>query len=266
MKRLVTGIALTAAAVYLIFLAPHLVFVAAALCMGLLCYFELSGLVTKYDVRRPGIFGILFGLLIFFRPEYLLLGAALLSVISLSASLRSDTLRDILPQVACTFFGAFYTFAPWRFAVALRSESVHLLFFALALNWLGDTAAYYVGRRFGRHKLAPIVSPKKSWEGAVASVGVSTVFGLFYLRTVMPQIPWREVVEMAILGNIAGQFGDLAESAIKRGGGVKDSGNMLPGHGGMLDRVDSSLFALPVVYGIYLLNILVLQLKPANYY
>src|SRR5581483_1326584 len=99
----------------------------------------------------------------------------------------------------------------------------------------------------------PVVSPKKSWEGAAASVAGSVVFGLLYLGHFMPRLSWWEITGMALLGNVAGQFGDLAESAIKRGAGVKDSGNLLPGHGGMLDRVDSSLFALPVVYALYLL-------------
>jgi len=130
-----------------------------------------------------------------------------------------------------------------------------LLFFALALNWAGDTTAYYIGRQFGRHKLAPVVSPKKSWEGAFASVAGSVIFGLLYLGHFLPLLPWWEIVIIAILGNIAGQFGDLAESAMKRGAGVKDSSNILPGHGGMLDRVDSSLFALPIVYIIYLVAI-----------
>ncbi len=82
--------------------------------------------------------------------------------------------------MASAFLGAFYTFAPWRFAIDLRSISVHLLFFALALNWVGDSAAYYVGRRFGKHKLAPVVSPGKSWEGAIASVVGAVLFGVFY--------------------------------------------------------------------------------------
>lgn len=258
MKRLFTAVALIALAVYLIFWAPQPVFVAAAVCMGLLCYHEFSGLVARYGIERPGAFGILAGLLIVFWPDYTLVGVALLLVIALALSLRRDNPREILPQVASSFFGAFYTFAPWRFAVNLRGrhrETVHLLFFALALNWIGDSAAYYFGKQFGRHKLAPVVSPKKSWEGAIASVVASVVFGILYLGRFMPQIPWWDVAVMAIIGNVAGQFGDLAESAIKRGAEVKDSGGMLPGHGGMLDRVDSSLFALPVVYGLYLVSL-----------
>jgi phosphatidate cytidylyltransferase len=125
------------------------------------------------------------------------------------------------------------------------------LFFALAMNWIGDSAAYYVGRKLGRHRLAPIVSPKKSWEGAIASVLASLLFGLLYLPHLLPELRIWQIVLMAVLGNIAGQIGDLSESAMKRGAGLKDSGTLLPGHGGMLDRVDSSLFSLPVVSAIY---------------
>jgi phosphatidate cytidylyltransferase len=256
MRRLLTALALIAVAIYLVFFAPHPVFMAAALCMGLLCYREFSGLVARYGIQKPGIFGIVAGVLLLFQPQYTLLGVVVLLVIALAISLTRDDLRAILPQLACAFFGAFYTFAPWRFAADLRGpdrSGVHLLFFALALNWIGDSAAYYVGRRFGRHKLAPVVSPNKSWEGAVASVVASVVFGILYLGKLIPQIPLWEVSTMAVVGNIAGQFGDLAESAIKRGADKKDSGSMLPGHGGMLDRVDSTLFALPVVYGIYVI-------------
>ena len=256
MQRLATAAALIAGAVYLIYLAPSWAFMGAALLVSLMCYSEYSGLVGAHGIPRPGIFGVLAGLLILFRPQDMLLGLALLTVLALILALRRDELRKILPQIACAFFGALYTFVPWRFAVNVRQISVHLLFFALALNWIGDTAAYYIGRAFGRHKLAPVVSPKKSWEGAIASVVASILFGVLYLGRFVPALPWWQVTVMAIFGNIAGQFGDLAESAIKRGAGVKDSGTMLPGHGGMLDRTDSSMFALPAVYGMYLLAVL----------
>lgn len=265
MKRLVTGIALVALAIYLIFFAPRVVFFAAALCMGILCYVEFSGLVTKHNIPRPGIFGIAGGLLILFWPEYLLLGFAILVVISLAVSLRSDNLSSILPHVGATLLAAFYAFAPWRFAIELRTQSVHLLFFALALNWIGDTAAYYVGRTFGRRRIAPIVSPKKSWEGALASVAASVIFGLVYIGRVLPGISWWVIIAIAISGNVAGQLGDLAESAVKRGAGAKDSGRLLPGHGGMLDRVDSSLFTLPVVYAIYFFSLLISHYRAPTY-
>ncbi len=116
------------------------------------------------------------------------------------------------------------------------------------LNWVGDIGAYYVGRPFGKHKLAPRVSPKKSWEGSTASVVTSVLVGTLYLQRFIPGVPLWHAIALTIAANIAGQFGDLAESAMKRGAGVKDSGAILPGHGGFLDRVDSTLFALPVVY------------------
>ena len=120
--------------------------------------------------------------------------------------------------------------------------------FALALSWVGDSAAFYVGRTLGKHRLAPRVSPKKSWEGSAASVAASMLFGWLFLRWTLPQVPAWHAIPLAAAGNVAGQVGDLVESAIKRGAGVKDSGTILPGHGGFLDRVDSTLFALPVVW------------------
>ena len=257
MQRLITAIGLIAVAVYLIGWAPQSVFIAASLLISFLCYWEFAELVKRHSIPKPGIFGFLAGVFILFWPETPLHGISLLVVISILTvaafitSLRYLNLRDVLPQVACAFLGAFYTFAPWRFAGDLRHQSIHLLFFALALNWAGDSTAYYVGRAFGKHKLAPIVSPKKSWEGAIGSVVGSVIFGLLYLGHFMPVVTWWNVVLIAVVANIAGQFGDLAESAMKRGADVKDSGNLLPGHGGILDRVDSSLFALPVVYLLY---------------
>src|SRR5205085_1344337 len=128
------------------------------------------------------------------------------------------------------------------------------LMYGLMLNWVGDSGAYFVGKRFGKHKLAPRVSPKKSWEGAIASMITSVVVAGLYVLQFIPTVPVVHAIALTAVANIAGQFGDLAESALKRGAQVKDSGTILPGHGGFLDRVDSSLFALPVIYG-YLLMI-----------
>jgi phosphatidate cytidylyltransferase len=137
-----------------------------------------------------------------------------------------------------------------RCAIDLRGISQYWLFFALSLNWVGDIAALYIGRMIGRHKLAPLVSPGKSWEGAAASMIASVAYGALYFPRLLPSVPLLEALGLAALANIAGQLGDLCESALKRGAGVKDSGTLLPGHGGWLDRVDSTLFALPVVYFI----------------
>jgi len=131
--------------------------------------------------------------------------------------------------------------------------------------WVGDTAALYIGRAFGKRKLAPRLSPGKTWAGSIASIAGSivaagiviaiadtlTAHGNTILHISEPL--WQSLLLAAIL-NIAAQLGDLLESAIKRGAGVKDSGTMLPGHGGILDRIDALLLAAPVLWYILLLK------------
>ncbi len=155
------------------------------------------------------------------------------------------------PRSPLLSWACFYTFVPGASPLicapsAFTCSSSH----SPSTGW-AIRAAYYVGRAIGKHKLAPSVSPGKSREGAIASVIGAIIFGLLYLGHFVPQIPLWQVALMAAIANVAGQFGDLAESAMKRGAGMKDSGTLLPGHGGFLDRLDSSLFALPVVYVLY---------------
>lgn len=251
MKRLLTALALIIFAVYLVFLAPSSVFIGAALVVGALCYWEFSTVIAAQGIDRPGIIGVLIGSVIVFWPRQVFWAAMLFLALELTLLLRKPNLREIVPEAGSVVLGAFYAFVPWRLAVDLRQESIHLLFFALALNWVGDSAAFYFGRRFGKHKLAPTISPGKSWEGAAASVVASTLFGLLYLGNMLSSLPLSLVAVMAFGGNVAGQLGDLVESSIKRGAGIKDSGNLLPGHGGVLDRLDSSMFAVPIVYFLY---------------
>lgn len=252
MSRVATALALIVVALYLVFWAGPYVFLGAAALMSILCFREYSELVARHGIKAPLVPGLAAGIVVLFWPQYLLVGLTLIVICALTYALRFDELRDVLPNVASALLAAFYTFAPWHFAIELRKMSVHLLFFALALNWAGDSVAYYVGRSIGRHRLAPVVSPKKSWEGAAASVLGSVLLSLLYLGYFLPGITLWKVGVIAALSNVAGQCGDLAESAMKRGAGVKDSGTLLPGHGGMLDRVDSSLFALPVAYVLLL--------------
>jgi phosphatidate cytidylyltransferase len=128
----------------------------------------------------------------------------------------------------------------------LQQHDPWVLFLLLAIVWLGDTAAYYFGSAWGRHKLAPAVSPNKSWEGAAAGFAVS-------MLSVVAWGLWREgrvaadLLAIGALTALASQVGDLVESLLKRGAGVKDSGGLLPGHGGVLDRMDAMLFAAPVM-------------------
>lgn len=121
-----------------------------------------------------------------------------------------------------------------------------LLLFALVLVWMGDTLAYFIGKNFGRWHMAPELSPHKTWEGAAANCFGSVIVGAAFAGPLNIS-PWH-CMAMAALANLAGQIGDLLESACKRSAGAKDSGTLLPGHGGMLDRIDALILAAPVVW------------------
>lgn len=118
----------------------------------------------------------------------------------------------------------------------------------LGALWVGDSAAYAVGRRWGRRLLAPSVSPRKTWEGALACFAATALTFWGLAQWWIPRFPSMEALALGMLLGIVGQVGDLAESQLKRDAGVKDSSALLPGHGGMLDRVDSLLFAAPCLY------------------
>ncbi len=250
MKRVITAAVLAPVVAVVVLWGPFLLFVAALAVIALLCFHEYSGLVARYGIDRPGPSAYAAGLVLLLVPKDSILAVTLLALLALALAVRSEPLSGSLPRAAAFLLGIVYIFGAWRSAIELRALSPSLLFFGLALNWAGDIAAYYVGRAIGRHKLAPRISPNKSWEGAIASVIASVVFGLFYLRALAPAMAPAAIVAVSLAGNLAGQMGDLAESLLKRGAGVKDSGTLLPGHGGWLDRTDSSLFSLPVVYAL----------------
>lgn len=250
MKRIATALVLIPLMVYVTLWAHQWVFLAVLLSVALLCFREFSDIITKHGFDRPGPIGYAAGVAVVLVRNHELLLVTVLAVLAMTLALRAKELVRALPGAAAFLLGIVYVFGCWRFAATLRAVNPHWLLFTLALTWIGDTGAYYVGSAIGRHKLAPRLSPGKSWEGTVASVVVSALFGFVYLGAFLPEVApaWR--IGLAVAGNIAGQVGDLAESAIKRGAGIKDSGTLLPGHGGWLDRVDSTLFALPVVYGL----------------
>ncbi len=162
--------------------------------------------------------------------------------------------------IAVTLFGALYTGGLLAFAVWLRAIGdagtgpwgAGILFLPVSVIWLADTAAYFTGRAVGRHRLAPTISPAKTWEGAVAGTAVAIGGALLYVELTRSLVDWTmSTVELAGFGfgvAIAGQAGDLVESKFKRDCGVKDSSGLLPGHGGILDRLDSLLFVFPVAY------------------
>lgn len=160
--------------------------------------------------------------------------------------LSRTPVEQSLAAVGALAFAGPYFAVPIAALYRLQQHDPWVLFLLLAIVWLGDTAAYYVGITWGRHRLAPVVSPKKSWEGAIAGALVSmastVAWGLWRLGAVP-----ADLLAIGALTTLASQLGDLVESMFKRGAHVKDSGDLLPGHGGLYDRMDSMLFAAPVM-------------------
>lgn len=248
MKRLVTALVLIPLVGWVVLRAEPWIFLAVLITVACLCYREYNDIAAGYGFGAPGVVGYGAGVLVLVwweMPWGVLVGV---TVAVLMMALREEDLAHALPRAALLLTGILYVFGCWKCARPLREINPHWLMYGLALNWVGDIGAYYVGRPFGRHKLAPRVSPKKSWEGSIASVVASTVVGTLYLQRFIPTVPLWQAASLTVAANIAGQLGDLAESAMKRGARVKDSGGLLPGHGGFLDRVDSTLFALPAIY------------------
>jgi phosphatidate cytidylyltransferase len=158
-------------------------------------------------------------------------------------------LVEALPAAGISSAGLLFVALPLSYAIRLHGMGrvgPWILLFTLVITWIGDTAAYFVGRAIGKHPLAPKLSPKKTWEGTIASMAGALLLG-WWLSTRI-NVPTSLVLGLAATGNVAGQMGDLLESAFKRSAGVKDSGSILPGHGGMLDRIDALILAIPVVW------------------
>jgi phosphatidate cytidylyltransferase len=252
MKRLLTAAWLIPFGYASIFLAPQQLFLLIVALLALLCYREYTRLVEFQGLAAHSIPGAVLGVILIVRDPLAWSDLALLGLIGMGLSLRSvdreGGFRTVFASSGAFVLGITYVFLAWKTAAGLRAASPHWLFFAVALNWAGDAAAYYAGRAWGKHKLAPMVSPAKSIEGSVASIAATMSFGCLYLPWALPEVSLAAAAGLSIAGNVAGQLGDLAESALKRAANQKDSGTMLSGHGGWLDRLDSSLFSMPVVY------------------
>jgi phosphatidate cytidylyltransferase len=251
MKRVLTFL-LIPIALYLVLWAHPLLLLAAVALVAAGCYHEYRGLAAAYGLETFRPVGYAGGLALLLAPpdSGLFSLIVLLALAAMSVALTSGELRTALPRAAVMTLGVIYTFGAWKFAPLLHGLSPYWLLFALVLNWTGDVAAYYVGRAVGKRKLAPSISPGKTWAGAVASLITAALFGWLYITRLLPHVNALYAVPVALAGNAAGQIGDLAESALKRGAGVKDSGALLPGHGGLLDRLDSTIFTLPVMYAL----------------
>jgi phosphatidate cytidylyltransferase len=248
MKRIATALVLIPTVTWIVLAGPYWAFIALLAVVGCLAFHEFDRIAAAQGIARAGIPGIVAGLLLLLTPEPLLV-LVMTGMVAMILSLRRDS-TQALPAASLFAVGVIYIFGAWRCAVELRALNPHWLMVAVLVSWAGDTAAMYIGRAFGKHKLAPEVSPSKTWEGAVGSVAGGTLAAMVYAHYLIGSAPIGAVAAVGAVANIAGQFGDLCESAFKRGAGVKDSGTTLPGHGGWLDRIDSSLFSVPVTYGV----------------
>ena len=197
--------------------------------------------------------------------------AAIATFVFLTIAMRRENLATGYPAAAASAFAFSYIALPLAMLVQLRQQwaGAFLILYLLLVVWSGDIFAYFIGKSMGRHLMAPRISPKKTWEGAIASIVASLLIGgtLFYYSSQVSAafLQWGliqrrdgmfglerpallPILALTTVLNIAAQLGDLVESLIKRGAGVKDSGALLPGHGGMLDRIDALLFAAPVLW------------------
>ena len=273
MKRVLTGAILIVVVLALIFFNLSWLVTAVSALLALLAAVEFRRLSSQASAPVPFWWTVLAVAALFCvtATGWLdpLAVVSILTLVLFSFNTFRSPLERVLPETGAGVFLLAYVAYPLTLIprILAQEDGTALLLFLFLCVWCGDIAALYVGRNFGRRKLAPAISPNKTWEGTIASILGSVVFGMALVllgdwlsshnspfTRLHTSWPWWNFVLLAILLNIAAQVGDLAESAIKRGVGVKDSGTLLPGHGGVLDRIDALLFAAPVLWFVLVLR------------
>jgi len=247
---------------------PFFLLVLAGIIIGLLEFYRLMERRNYHPQKFLGVLGGSFLCLSFFLfPEKLSggMGSFIVTIFLFLLLVEAVLKKDIkfgISSVSVTLLGIFYISWLLSHLILLRDLRPHgegLVYLLFITTWCVDTGAYWAGLNFGRHKLSRLISPNKSWEGAIFGflTGIGVVFGCrallgwqFFARLNL-DLNFITPIECLVIGfllGIGGQLGDLAESLIKRNAGVKDSGNLFPGHGGMLDKVDSLMFNAPLLY------------------
>jgi len=262
--RLLTGFIGAPLILAIVFLAPFLGYYALAGGAMTFAAYEFFGMTHADDPtgRRLGtlLTVLLFSALVYSRyghdhPTVALWAALLLAPVALFFGLvRPAQIAQALPRTTALVFGPLYLASTMGALAVLRTvgtprEGAGLVVLALATAWGSDTAAYFAGRNLKGPKLYPAVSPNKTWSGALGGLAMAMTSAVVLHFTIMPTLPLGMGVLVAGLAGAAGQAGDLAESVLKRSAGVKDSGGLLPGHGGILDRIDALVFTALVVFG-----------------
>ncbi len=230
---------------------------------GLLSVYEFYKVVSISRIWPITVFGGIWTVLFIVRPHLdvdiyyplLVISMAILPMIYL---LLYRSRKAIFPTWVWTIAGIIYVGLLLSYLVDLRLEAGrNWVFLAILATFASDTMAYFIGKAFGRHLLAPHISPNKTWEGAIAGVAGAAAISLVFTISWSLQLPINcgQAVLLGVIISIFGQFGDLLESLFKRYHGVKESGNLMPGHGGLLDRMDSVVFAGVVVYLYYIIAV-----------
>lgn len=221
--------------------------------VGLVEFYSIAGFEKK-DRFFAVILGLVHALFLLFYPAaedlFLLEGTLLVISIFLFHCFSPSVVSGVAFRIGFTLLGCLYvaTFGAFVALTRTLADGIFWVFVLLAMTWLNDTAAYFFGHRYGRRKLAPLISPGKTLEGFLGGfLGSAAGFLLFWLLFGRPA-SMVDGLWLTLLVGVVGPVGDLSESLIKRSFGIKDSGNIIPGHGGMLDRIDALLFTAPVVY------------------
>lgn len=261
MRRFLTAALLIPLVIALVLWGPPTLLgsvVVALTAVALWEYFRLAEAAGMKVLPVPGYAFALAVVLLLLTdsPPVVILAAVVLflMVLWVAAMSPSRQLAACLGSVSATFLGVVYVAVPLGLLawICLRRDGPFLILFMLAVIWMGDAAGYYVGSAWGRHKSSPRISPGKSWEGTAGSLAAALLIGFLFARFLWGADTYWEPLLLAAALNVAGQLGDLAESALKRAASAKDSSQLVPGHGGVLDRLDALLFAVPVLWYYWL--------------
>ena len=259
MKRVVSGLILIFVVLGIVQYGSPLLFVALVTAAVLVGWMEYCKLLRHMGIEiNPIVGGILCLLLVFcfYRNDFYLVWLAVcLMSLFITWYASGSALEDALNQVAYSFLGVVYVSGLMSYFILLHGmdHGNHILYYLFMVIWSGDIAAYYVGKTIGKTPLAPKISPGKTLEGSGAGLVGSVAGGVAAHFLFFETLPLNHCLIMALLCGTMGQIGDLAESLFKRRAGVKDSGSLIPGHGGVLDRLDSLMFAGPAFYSYHAL-------------
>lgn len=256
-KRLVSGIVLVILAVFLVSRGGSILFFVTGM-ISLIGLFELYR-VLRIENTSLGLIGYLTAIsyyILLWKDEQRYVTLMVIAFLMMLMTVYVISFpRYKTEEVTGAFFGLFYAAVMLSYLYQVRSlpDGIYLVWLIFISSWGCDTCAYCVGMLFGQHRLAPVLSPKKSIEGAVGGVAGAALLGLIYallFGTKMAQVesPGLTCAIACAIAAVISQIGDLAASAIKRNHDVKDYGHLIPGHGGILDRFDSMLFTAPAIY------------------